>query len=355
MFFEDIILNKQIQDEIDYKKSQKNIELFSTEAENMYKIYDKYLEESKAKLFLESFEEYYSKESAFSENPSLLRNAFLRTSMLFRYNKDVAIMEYLKSLSKLDVNSIKRIPSNTVFGYENIKAFNEIMNLIETLGTFDDKEVRNIIDQVSSEIDSFVTKGYVSLIVSGIPIVGLIGLIMLIMELRTLVNYSAEMNAKYAERLMDIIGDMIAKSSLRQKIGQGFNKSNPMDMISKLSMFLNKQRQIMYPSKIKNSLRPKLLKPKQIISYEDKVKVVELLSDNYMNYINVLSSGPYSKMDAARLILKGADIENTNNFGYYVNSITDTSAMGDLYFNLILTILELTDFVIIMVQDLKRY
>lgn len=355
MFFEDTVLNKQIQDEIDYKKSEKNIELFSTEAENMYRIYDKYLEESKGKLFLESFEEYYSKESAFSKNPSLLRNAFLRTSMLLRYNKDLSIMEYLKSLSRLDVNNVERLPSKTVFGYENIEAFNNIMEVLSTLGTFDDKEIHNIIDQVSSEVDSFMNKEYALMFTLGIPALNIIGILLLTMELKKVVNYASEMNARYSEKLMDIIGDSIIKSNLKQKIGQGFNKANPIDMISKLSNYLNKQRQIMYPSKIKNSLRPKLLKQKLTISYEDKVKVVELLSNNYMNYINVLASGPYSKMDAARLILKGADIENTNNFGYYVNSITDTSAMGDLYFNLLLTIMELTDFVIILIQDLKRY
>lgn len=354
MLLEETLIEKKIREEIDFKESDKKIELFSLEAEKYFNIYNKWLEDSKGKIFIESFEEFYAKESAFSKNPSLLRNAFLRTSMLLRYNKDLSIMEYLKSLSRLDINNVEKVPSKTVFSYDNIEAFNNIMEVLGTLGTFNDKEIRNIIDQVSSEVDSFINKEYMLMFTLGIPVLNIVGILLLIMELKKVVNYASEMNAKYVDTLMSIVSNMILESNLRNKIG-GFNRANPIDMISKLSNYLNKQRQIMYPSKIKNSLRPKLLKQKLTISYENKVKVVELLKENYMNYINTLSSGPYSKMDAARLIFKGADIENTNNFGYYVNSITDTSAMGDLYFNLLLTIMELTDFVIILVQDLKRY
>lgn len=355
MILEETLSERLIREEQQFKESEHNVNLFSLEAENYYRLFSLWNENNNGKLFIESFEEFYSEESAFSKNPYLIRNAFLRTSMLFRYNKDISIMEYLKSLSHLDVNSIDRGTSSTVFNYENIAAFNEIMKMINSFGNIKGEEIENIIDQVSNEIDGFYTKCNMAIVMSAIPILGLVAAIMLLIEIKNVVDYSSEMNAKYSDKLMDMLIKSLSQSELKNKIGKPISKSNIMETISALTSYLNKQRQIMYPSKIKNSLRPKMLKQKQIITYEEKVKVVNFLKHNYSNYMTALASGPYSKIDAARLIFKGADIENTSNFGYYVNSITDSSAMGDLLFNLLLTVMELTDFVIILVQDLKRY
>lgn len=355
------IFYEEIEEELQIKKDEtginKLIDKYSLEALEYYTLKDKYNEMYRDKLFgAPAFSEFYSQESAFSKNPSILRNAYLRTSMLLSINKDISIAKYLESLTYLDTLSIKHYSSNTVFGYDNIVAFDNIMEVIDSLSNFkiDDNEIRSILAQVSRDVEELEIDYLLTLLSLGIPIIGLLVTIMLLIKIKSDVNKFSEYNALYSDKLLSIINASIKKSNLSKKIGSLGSEDN-FSLITKLSSYINKQRQIMFPSSIKNSIKPKLLKTKRAISYEDKVSVVELLKRNYKDYITVLSGKPSNKLDAARLILKGSDIESSFYYGISTNSVTESGALGDICLNLILTLLELTDFVIILVQDLKRY
>ncbi|MGL5316974.1 MAG: hypothetical protein ACRC92_27190 [Peptostreptococcaceae bacterium] len=299
-----------------------------------------------------------SVESAFNTNPNYLKNALIRTSMLFRLDKDKAVVAYAEVFKNLDVNSIKPGASDTILNRTNIEAYDSMMKI---MGSFDiskmSKDIEGAIRCLENGQKTFFKKWLISMFMCGIPFMGLIGLLIIICELNKLNNSAVDMNVQYADALMNNVSNMLIKSELGKKLHLKLDASGrlPLESISAIITEINKIRNTMYPVSIKNMVRPNFLKPKNYLSHEDKVANVELLKKNTDFYLGALANGTMGKMDAARLLL--AAPENSDGMKYGI--AMDVGSVGSQYANLCLTFiisaLETVDFTILLVQDLRRY
>lgn len=341
---DDSITNNHLELRSNDKKITEVIDKLNIEAIDYFMKKDELNDELNSK----SLYEYISTESAYTTSPSLIRNAYLRVSMLLSADKGYYMAKYIDNFKNLDPNLVSTSPSKAVFDYVNVESFDKLMRLLGSItdNLILDSDIKLLIGDIEKDIkrlnNSFML--YLSLI--GLPIVNVLALFYFLHVNSSVISNSAENNAKYGERVMKSLEKAIRKTKVA-----GIDISDPGSIIDSV----NRLRQFMYPSSIKNSIRPKSLKPKKFVSYEDKLKIVNLLKDEYQTYQRTLTSKVDTNIDALRLVLKGSELDNSLKYINNTTSGSKSSIWGDLCNTLIMTIIEMCEFIIILNGDLKRY
>ena len=322
--------------------------------ESMY--YDRIKDDVKFGMTYPSFYDYYSSESAFTKNPSVLRSAFLRLYMTFSINKELVSAKYLSFLENLSVDAINPSPSKTLFNLESIKGFTKVMELIEAFGDthIPDDIIRKSLEMYKNDINSFNSKMIYALLGLSMPFANLIALVYLINKIIQLSADSADLNSKYGESLTQILFDSMKRIKSIREI-PGINLNDKIDSLGKINNYLNKIRNEMFPSKIKRSIKPKLFLRNNIMNYEEKKEAVIILKENHPKYQLVLLKNPGTFIQSLRGILLGSEIDNQMFYGVKSGSDPLTKGIGDFLTNLLITLIETNFYIVHLVDDLKRY
>lgn len=339
---------------------EKILQKYDPIIEEFFKIESLYYEELKNNPSLitkyESFNDFYSAESAFTKNPSLIRNAFIRLCMAFRFNKETSLAQYMESFERLDVDVIKQSTTSTLFDLSSIEAFDEVMKIFEVFSNCNitDSMVKHAVEMFKDRLNNFETQLIFIFIGLGIPFVNMVAFIYFIFKVQSMTSEASDLNSQYGEQLTNILFDHLKKAGI-ERIIPGLNLNNKMEALRKMSSYINRIRNTMFPNKIKRSIKPNFLNRSCIMTYEDKVKAVTLIKDNFRHYQTTLLKNPRMFINSVKSIMIGSELENQVMYGISSGSDPLTKGFGDLLTSVMITLFETNFYVINLVSDLKRY
>ena len=299
-------------------------------------------------------------ESAFINDRSIFKGAWIRFKMAFSLNRDKAMAEYVSVLRDVDTARLNAGDSdNVLLNKDNIKAFDELMNLMSTLNTDAlSKDATNILKKTSEEVDSYTKKILLAFLVIYVPIINLVAVIMLIVAEKNFNGKNQATYAQHSELLQKSISDVIKKSKLGEGLGLTYEKNGNLNMesISKISSKINKLKMRMLPVKARGTELPRWFKSKQYISYDEKIEVIGMVQQNADKYISSLGSTPTGMTNALRVIMSAEKMQQMFDYGVqFENNMTIENAYASLATTMFLAFIDVTTTAMILTQDLKRY
>ncbi|MGL5715360.1 MAG: hypothetical protein ACRCX2_20245 [Paraclostridium sp.] len=298
-------------------------------------------------------------ESAYISDRSIFKNAWIRFKAAFSLDNDKAMVEYLNVFRNLSIERITPGSSELLLTKENVLAYDKLMDLMSSLETTEiTSEVSSMLRHLEGELRDTVKKYLIAFLVCGLPIVNIIVAIWAIITERSLVNLATDTNTQYGDRLIKLLSSVVANSSMAKELNIKINKEGVLDIsdVSKIVSNINKTKNIMLPSAVRNSIRPNWLKTRTFVSYEDKKFITSLVIKNTEKYLSAMGNTPAAKSNAIKFILSAEKFSNQYQYGMdFDNNVNIESAFGSLATSMFLAFIDTTTVGMMLAQDFKKY
>lgn len=297
-------------------------------------------------------------ESAYVTNRSLVKNAWIRLKMMFKWDKEKAVVEYAEVLRNLDPAVITRGYSDLIMGKESVLAYNDLMQIANelTMG-MDRKDIEVMLVNLGDKIDGRIKKIILSILLIYVPIVNLLALSYLLYLNWVLPKEAEDLNNAYGNDLRKMITKAISKTTAAKVLG--LKEKNGLydtsDLIKFVS-YINKLKATMIPMKHRRIMSlPDFLKSTTAVSYEDKVAMVETLKANTEMYLDTLGNSPSKRMNAMRFVLSSDQITQNAEYGMPMGLASEEAIYAGMAESLNLCFVDLVSATMMLVRDLKKY
>lgn len=303
-------------------------------------------------------ESIFGTESAYVTNRSVLKNAFIRFKMMFKFDKERAVVEYAEVLKNVDPDGINRGMADLIMNRASIEAYDEIMHIANDLaGGVDRKEIEILLQRVGDEINSRLKKLIFSLLMAYVPVVQLGALAYIIYLSWSIPKEAEDLNNEYGEEIRELISRVISKTKVAKKLGLTM-KNGKYDVadLTKFVTHLNKLRAIMIPMKHRRVIGiPDLFKSTTPVSHEDRVAMATMIKNNADLYLDTMGNSPSSRANAARFILSADQISQNMQYGETFGLASEETIYAGLAESFMVTFADLVTITMVLVRDLKKY
>lgn len=297
-------------------------------------------------------------ESAYITNRSLLKNAFIRFKMLFKFDKEKAVTEYADVLRNVDPEVINRGYADLVMDKRSVEAYNEIMHLANELSNgIDKKDLERMIIDLGNSLDGTFKKVLAAILLSYVPFLIFLTLPYLLYLNWTLPKEAEDMNRNYGEDIRMAISTAILRTSSAKKLGiKGKGGLLDTSELIKFVSHVNKLKADMIPMKHRRILSlPDMIKSTTPTSYEDRYEMASLIKNNANLYLDTLGSSPSKRVNAMRFVLSSDQITQNMEYGMSLGLASEEAIYAGLAETMMLTFIDTVSATMMLVRDLKKY